>query len=249
MNEIKIIQLTQGFSTQVSAEDYDMLMRHSWHITNGGLYAARTESGTSKRIYMHRVINCAPKGMHVHHVDHNTLNNVRSNLQTLTVSQHGAYSRKTSGTSSQFKGVSFCAPRGIRGGDGCWAAHIKFDQKKRHLGHYATEMDAAWRYNLESVKLFGECSKLNVLPLDFLASKPGPTLFIGRGHSKYRGVTWHKAMKKWMAYVCVGVERKHISYHANELDAARAYNENALRIKGDKAKLNVLPMFPVEQTT
>lgn len=239
MNETKLVQLTQGAVAKVSEADFEMISQHSWHLTANG-YAARTERSTNRRIYMHRVINKAPSGMHVHHIDNDPLNNVRSNLRTLTVSQHRGCARKGEGTSSRFKGVHFRAPRGAGKGTGCWAAHIKHDGKKLHLGHYMSEMDGAWAYNIKAKEVFGDSAELNELPLDFMASKLGPTIFKEKGHSQYRGVSFSKSMQSWFAYVMKDGKRVHTSYHATEQDACIAYNAAAAAHHGPTARLNPL---------
>lgn len=58
-----------------------------------------------------------------------------------------------------------------------------------------------------------------------------------RGSSKYKGVSFHKRAKKWMAYIKKG-DRKHIGYFDDEISAAKAYNEEARRIFGRFALLN-----------
>lgn len=237
-DETRSIQLTRGAVVTVSADDYEMLSQHKWYLSAHG-YAARTDAPTRKRYYMHRVINQTPAGMHTDHVDGNKLNCTRGNLRTVTVTQNMQNKRKARAVkSSRFKGVNYRAPRGAGTGSGCWAAHIKYDGKKRHLGHYVTEFDAAWRYNIEAQRVFGEFAKLNVLPLDFLASKPGPTLFLVPKYSKYRGVTWSKQQNSWLAYVAVNGKRVHTSFHDTEEEAAVAFNAAAVKHHGEKARLN-----------
>lgn len=56
--------------------------------------------------------------------------------------------------------------------------------------------------------------------------------------SKYRGVHWHKKSKKWYAGIRVKGNRIHLGVFKDEIDAAEAYNEGAIKHFGEFANLN-----------
>lgn len=56
--------------------------------------------------------------------------------------------------------------------------------------------------------------------------------------SGYKGVSWHKAQKKWVAFVVFSKKSKTLGYFSNKEDAALAYNRGALAIQGHTAFLN-----------
>jgi hypothetical protein len=60
--------------------------------------------------------------------------------------------------------------------------------------------------------------------------------------SKYKGVSWSKFAKKWVAYI-KGVEKKqHLGYFIVEEEAAKAYNDAAKAAWGEEySNLNILP--------
>lgn len=58
--------------------------------------------------------------------------------------------------------------------------------------------------------------------------------------SRYRGVFWVKAERKFRAQVIHKKKLYHIGTFNSEIEAARAYNKKAKELKGDKAKLNVI---------
>ena len=58
--------------------------------------------------------------------------------------------------------------------------------------------------------------------------------------STHKGVSFHKASNKWVAYVQVGKARKHLGDFTDERDAAEAYNAAAIEHYGVFAKLNNL---------
>jgi len=51
--------------------------------------------------------------------------------------------------------------------------------------------------------------------------------------SKYKGVSWSKTSRKWVATITVNKKRLHLGYHKCELAAAKAYN-NKLKTLQDE---------------
>ena len=62
----------------------------------------------------------------------------------------------------------------------------------------------------------------------------------GTYSSKYKGVSWAKDRSKWDAYIRVNRVLRKLGGFVNEDDAARAYNEAALKAFGGFANLNVV---------
>lgn len=60
--------------------------------------------------------------------------------------------------------------------------------------------------------------------------------------SRFKGVYWHKAASKWMAYINVGGRRIYLGLYLSETAAALAYDEAAKKHFKSFAKLN----FPQE---
>lgn len=104
------IELTKGQETVIEQADLEKALQYTWFAsynkTIDGYYAMRrTETGGS--MYLHRFLLDAPKGMYVDHVNHDTLDNRRSNLKLCTnqennVNRNGAYSASKTG----IRGVS-----------------------------------------------------------------------------------------------------------------------------------------------
>ncbi len=61
-----------------------------------------------------------------------------------------------------------------------------------------------------------------------------------RNTSGFRGVYWHKGAEKWMAYINVRGQRKHLGLFVDVREAAEAYNKAALTFFGDFARVNPL---------
>ena len=58
------------------------------------------------------------------------------------------------------------------------------------------------------------------------------------GTSMYKGVSFHKPLNKWRAYIKHNVQRIHLGYFNDEADAGRAYDRKANELFREFANLN-----------
>jgi len=151
----RLIPLTRGQFTSVDAKDYPVLSQNTWFTegTDKNYYAVRKENG--KSIKMHRQITNAPDHLVVDHIDHNGLNNRRSNLRLATFTQNCQNQRRLSHKTSKYKGVHW-NKRNKK-----WAAQIHCNNKKYYLCYFTDEIEAAKAYDKKAVELHGEFSCLN----------------------------------------------------------------------------------------
>jgi len=88
----RLLNISKGMSVIVDADLYDWLNKFYWRAvkSSSGFYAVTRRQRHNKvsTIRMHRLIMHAPDWMKVHHINHNTLDNRRSNLQLLTEREH-----------------------------------------------------------------------------------------------------------------------------------------------------------------
>ncbi len=162
---MKQIPLTKGFVALVDDEDYEFLAQINWCWTKGGYALAVGNSAKFKRLFpnyefktrcvlMHRLLMRAPEDLEVDHENRNGLDNQRHNLRLATSSQNKHNSGSREGTSI-YKGVCWNPKPAM------WSAQIKLEWKKRSLGYYHTEVEAALAYDRAATDLHGEFASVN----------------------------------------------------------------------------------------
>ena len=161
---MKEIPLTQGYVALVDDADYEKLAQLEWCWADG--YALTVaDSGRfraifpdyqarARTVHMHRLILRAPDGMEVDHRSRNRLDNQRRNLRLATSGQNKHNTGPRRGT-SRYKGVCWDVRRGK------WTAQIKVQWRKRNLGGFSCEEEAARAYDRAAVILHGEFAVLN----------------------------------------------------------------------------------------
>lgn len=147
------IPLTQNQIAIVDTEDYNWLNQYKWYANYlrdiDGYYAVRSERLPVRRqVYMHRLIIDAPKGKVVDHINHNSLDNRRSNLRIVSRRQNSQ--NKKGNSSSKYPGVSWNKR------EKKWYATILIGNKRIHLGIFKEEIDAAKAYEKACRELIGE---------------------------------------------------------------------------------------------
>ena len=148
------------YTTQVDDEDYDYLNQFSWtaQVQKHTVYAIR-KVWTGERhigIPMHReILGLKDRWVFADHIDGNGLNNQKSNLRKCNSNGNGKNTRKRSGTTSKYKGVSWHTDRQK------WGVRICSDGILYNLGRFADEVKAAKIYDAKAKELHGEFANLN----------------------------------------------------------------------------------------
>jgi hypothetical protein len=143
-----------------------------------------------------------------------------------------------------------------------WAASVTYLKKRISLGRYDTEIDAAIMYDKKVVDLFGIDASKNFPEFDLdelnkrynsIVSEMNKISYgekLSRGNqgksklpqerktSKYVGVYWNKKFNKWVTQITHNYKCFKIGYYDSEIEAAKAYDEKALELYGEAAKLN-----------
>lgn len=157
------IRLTQGKFAIVDSDDYMRLNRYKWYAARGGnsFYAVRGKWSKYPRkrrtISMHNLIIPIPDGYIADHINHNGLDNRNKNLRAATQAQNARNARyPKENCSSKYRGV--CYNKQTKK----WRAIIVFNRKRRQIGYFQDEKEAARAYDREAKKFFGEFAILNL---------------------------------------------------------------------------------------
>jgi hypothetical protein len=170
---IRYIPLTQGKYAIVDAGVYEYLTHWNWSIKKGLgnlLYAVRCINRTGipqQTISMHRDIMGLEKGdgLTVDHINHNTLDNRRSNLRIATYSQNCANKGVSSSNTSGVKGLSWQSS--LRR----WQVQFKKNGKPTWVGFKSID-DAVEFLCQKSTEIYGEFAVLPTLEqIEFAKSK------------------------------------------------------------------------------
>ena len=163
MKEIKLSQGSKNagkYVALVDDSDYDYLMQWKW-------FAKTTKSDDKTYNYaicnfikdgkwtssiMHRMIMNPNKGDQIDHIDHNGLNNQKSNLRICTHSQNQM--NRYGSSSTGYKGV-------YKSRHGNYFASIQYDNKRISLGTYKTPEEAAQIYDNAAMRYHKEYANLN----------------------------------------------------------------------------------------
>ncbi len=102
---------------------------------------------------LHRSLLAAPGGLVVDHINHDPLDNRRENLRLCTSAENSRNRKLDPRNKTGFKGVS----RNRHS----FVATIQVNRKLRHLGSFASAIEAARRYDEAAIALHGEFALLN----------------------------------------------------------------------------------------
>lgn len=123
------------------------------------IYAYRSyrRNGRQHRVSMHRFILDAPPDRDVDHINHNGIDNRRSNLRICTTRQNCHNSRPVKKKRCAYKGVQVW----VRAGRLRYRSVIHIGGKGYEIGAYHTAEEAAIVYNVAAQLCFGEFAYLN----------------------------------------------------------------------------------------
>lgn len=229
---MKLLELTDGSHVMVDDEDFERLARHKWtaNVEKGRLKPLRREPRKQggKKIYLHREVAGAKRpGDRVTFCTSDERDFRKGNL-----TKQGY--RKGGRGVSRYRGVS-------RDRNGNWEARIVTPTgERKYLGTYEIEEAAAKAYNQWAKRYYRNMAHLNDVPDEIVPMRFRQWGLPSRTNGKlgYRGVNrknsgfevrvWHR-----------GKLLRRTGFKTPE-EAAAAYNELALQLRGPNTPLNVI---------
>jgi hypothetical protein len=151
------IDLSQGYSAIVDAEDIPTLLDYSWKVKLGKKKEPRAAIAFVKRrpIYMHRlVLGLTESDPEVDHINRNPLDNRKSNLRLATRKLQNLNSTRRIGKFG-YRGV-YQHKESSR-----FVARIKINKQMTHLGTFDTSEEAALMFDIIAKEIHGEHANTN----------------------------------------------------------------------------------------
>ncbi|MFJ6264221.1 hypothetical protein [Lysinibacillus xylanilyticus] len=229
---VKEIPLQNGMVALVDDEDFERVSCYSWRVSkNKETNLQVSNETTGKKIILSRFILNIKEDVVVTFKNKNQLDLRKSNLCVIGVSDQKRMAKGARGSSSKYKGV-YWNKRLER-----WVANISFEGKKKSLGQFVDEDDAALAYNDGVMKYWGGIGYLNVIGEDNSAEK----IEIEQSNRErckrenklgYRGI--RKSGNKYESII----SRKYLGTFLTKEQAAKAYDQKAFELYSDKAILN-----------
>lgn len=131
----------------IDKEDYNKVKEYSWYIENNGYVRGKVNN---KKVSLHRFILDVPENMVVDHINHNPLDNRRSELRICKITENMMNKVIYSNNKSGIKGVYYYK------WSNKWVATIKFNRQKVHLGYFKTKEEAIETRKKAEEKYYGE---------------------------------------------------------------------------------------------
>ncbi len=146
--------LTTGQTCIIDAENYEWLNRWKWRLNAGYVTRSTRAGGRNSAFLIHREILGLQRGnkLQGHHINHNTLDNRRINLEIVTAQQNSTDQRKFAGASG-LKGASW------RKDAKRWRASIMVNYRTIHLGYYGSAEEAHAAYKVAAVLYQGKFAR------------------------------------------------------------------------------------------
>lgn len=143
-NGVGLVPLTREQFTKVDESDYHDLMKYYWNAVG---YDDRLYARNHKLGLMARFIMSPPGDMFVDHINHDTLDNRRSNLRICTPAQNSQNSMGRP-SKSNYKGITYLK--------GKWQVFVSAYGERHYFGQFDTEELAAMEYAKHAKRLHKE---------------------------------------------------------------------------------------------
>lgn len=141
------VPLSKGYHTIIDPEDFPRISARRWSYSKGYAWNFRVSA-------LHRLILNTEDGFSTDHINGNGLDNRKQNLRQVTHQQNICNQRSITGA-SKYKGVNFSKAANK------WEARISVNGKRKALGCFKTEIEAAQEYDKAAIEMHGQYARLN----------------------------------------------------------------------------------------
>ena len=138
---------SKGEEFYFDLEDYDKIKTYCWYLSNNKYLAAG-----NKNLLFHRLIMNCESNMVVDHINHNKMDNRKSNLRVCKQNNNSANCKVSKNNTSGVTGVCWNNKRNK------WEAKIMVNRKTINLGRYNNFEEAVVARKQAEEKYFGEYS-------------------------------------------------------------------------------------------
>lgn len=241
----------------VSKEDYCNVIKYKWWLIINKKYKRVSGKVADNRIQLsHFIFGKPEKNNVIDHINNNSLDNRRENLQSITKAQNAQNKKKVikENTTSIYKGVAYETKNEK------WATRYS----KKFLGYYTTEIEAAEVYDRYVLVLFGKNAATNGLvkyesvldlKLENLkkinAVRELPlNIYFRTDINKYFAKIHYK--KKYLSPICDTIEKavEYLNIFKKEIDLIKKNNiiiHNLKEIRRDNNGFAVLNIYNINK--
>ena len=151
----------KGKVVLIDDEDWNKVKGYRWTIDKQkNLYyvtATLYINGNKETVRMHRVITGCNKGdgLIVDHINHNTLDNRKTNLRVCDIAENTRNQQKHKNSLNPYKGIKYSKR------DKKWIARIQYNKKRIYVGCNKDPIEAAKAYDRKAIELHGEFAYTN----------------------------------------------------------------------------------------
>lgn len=146
--DIKNIEIARAL---IDLEDIDKVKDIKWHLNKNGYVQTNINNKNTEHInLLHRLLMDCPDDKVVDHINHNTLDNRKSNLRICTKYENNKNTRLSKNNTSGTTGVYWNKLKNK------WQAGIKVNYKQIHLGYFETKEEAIEARKQAEIDYFGE---------------------------------------------------------------------------------------------
>lgn len=147
--EVRVIYKEQEKWTVMDKDIFEKYKDYRFAYFKHGYIWIQTQEGYRK---FHRLLM---EGKEIDHINGDPLDNRLCNLRSVTHAENMRNVKKRSGTSSKYKGVSWCKLTNT------WYCYINVDGKRIKIGRFIDEEEAGRAYDERAKELHGEFAVLN----------------------------------------------------------------------------------------